>query len=857
MKWRTSNNVSASMIVPLLLAAAVPAFADPCGMVPPIYVGPGTSIARTGDQNTYVFYKDGVETFIIHPGFKGKVEEFGMLIPFPAVPELRKVSDSIFPHVRAAIDPPEVVVYVNRFRNFRGRFAGGQRNAARRQALPAMSLKKDAVRVVKEEAVGMYEVAVLEAGSAKALQKWMDDHGYKYPKGMDKACDEYVQIGWCFVAVKSKVGSKKAIDPKPGMRSVKTGLPAGASFDGHVQAMGFRFKSDRLVVPMRLSTFNEGDLHNIVYVLTDGPRKIRSVPEEYVVRQIGGDELFKNVTLPLPLRIVGGTAKDLQPFQKANLKSQRNPVPHNGAARDVFAADLLAVKTGQLSHPHEEKEKMLLRIGESLGLRGTQIDALNEGALADQREKIVASSLKDVQGMTLSVIDGNFPREVLANQNLAFAPFRMPARRNSSRFYDANTKQPARRQQGTLVEGAVSFHEGGRRKAEGGTALSANRGRLFAFFALSFVAVGAVLTFRRKTAGRTTALLLSAGMLLSTASAGADDKKAGKSDPALKKQTNLQLIDDLKDPKKASAAAKELISRGKKAIPDLIGEAIEGNDLSQRGWSIVCMAEIGGKEAANRLLEMQNDTKQPPLVRTWAAAGRVKMASTTPELLNLANLIRQYPALQRPIGMKLLANLTAKGQKLTAEDLLATTMKVPQLQQALAPAILNLGADPLVKAMRTSKDQNIRRQAAAYLASLAQRGEDSVAPAVVKAYQFDPKAKKLPWDGGPLFIPALNWNSSKDKAKALVSGIIAWYVWTEENIPAAQRAGTQQPIINNLNSIQLASAAGYQINWQERNVDGWLRTWGGAAGKKEIEKILKAQKVADKPRYKKVLDSLK
>ena len=26
----------------------------------------------------------------------------------------------------------------------------------------------------------------------------MTDHGYKYPKGMDKACEDYVQIGWCF-----------------------------------------------------------------------------------------------------------------------------------------------------------------------------------------------------------------------------------------------------------------------------------------------------------------------------------------------------------------------------------------------------------------------------------------------------------------------------------------------------------------------------------------------------------------------------------------------------------------------------------------------------------------------------------
>ena len=48
-----------------------PLLADPCGMVPPIYTGPGQPITRVGDQMTYVFYKDGVETFVIRPGFEG------------------------------------------------------------------------------------------------------------------------------------------------------------------------------------------------------------------------------------------------------------------------------------------------------------------------------------------------------------------------------------------------------------------------------------------------------------------------------------------------------------------------------------------------------------------------------------------------------------------------------------------------------------------------------------------------------------------------------------------------------------------------------------------------------------------
>src|SRR6266566_1089606 len=146
-----------------------------------------------------------------------------------------------------------------------------------------------------ERKPSMYEAAVLEAGSAAALQRWMDDHGYKYPAGMDAVCEEYVKLGWCFVAEKAKVGGKANVDPKPRMKEVDTKLPPGSAFDGHVQAMAFRFKVDKLILPMRLSAYNEGEMHNIVYLLTDGPRRIRSIPEEYVVRQLTGADLFRNV----------------------------------------------------------------------------------------------------------------------------------------------------------------------------------------------------------------------------------------------------------------------------------------------------------------------------------------------------------------------------------------------------------------------------------------------------------------------------------------------------------------------------------------------------------------------------------
>ena len=293
-----------------------------------------------------------------------------MLIPFPSVPSLRKAPDNIFEHIANAVEPPEVVIDLRPRPKMLRRFSAPAAAAQDGAEAPMEVLKKEEVRVIKKEAVGMYEVAVLAAGSAKALKKWMDQNGFKYPNGMDKVTEEYITDNWCFVAVKTKVAEKDGVNPKPGQRGVDSKMEKGSSFDGFVQAMGFRFKTDELVVPMRLSTFNAGELRNVVYVLTDSPQKINNIPAGHVVRQIPGSQLLKNVINPLPLRVLGGTEKDLREHHLARLKVQRNPTPKNGLAKQLFAGDLMSVQTGELTLNHEEVEKELLQVSEHFGLRG-------------------------------------------------------------------------------------------------------------------------------------------------------------------------------------------------------------------------------------------------------------------------------------------------------------------------------------------------------------------------------------------------------------------------------------------------------------------------------------------------------
>ena len=47
--------------------------------------------------------------------------------------------------------------------------------------------------------------------------------------------------------------------------------------------------------------------------------------------------------------------------------------------------------------------------------------------------------------------------------------------------------------------------------------------------------------------------------------------------------------------------------------------------MAQRGWAIAALADISGQDVDEGLLGIHSDAKQSMLVRTWAAAARVKM----------------------------------------------------------------------------------------------------------------------------------------------------------------------------------------------------------------------------------------
>ncbi|MBL4849717.1 MAG: hypothetical protein JKY65_29665 [Planctomycetes bacterium] len=301
-------------------------------------------------------------------------------------------------------------------------------------------------------------------------------------------------------------------------------------------------------------------------------------------------------------------------------------------------------------------------------------------------------------------------------------------------------------------------------------------------------------------------------------------------------------IAKLSDPAEAEAAVDRLVkSWGKAAVPHLLGEALEGQSMSARGWAIVALSEIGGPDVVKRLDEMRQDPKLPKLVQTWAAAGRIRLATSTSELQRLSSIAAQHPAVARPIALRL---IEASGDD---PDALGTILELasrhPVLHPALKKAITARGSKGLIKVLVTHSNQSTRRIAASYLGLLASRGDKTVASGVIAAYGFDRKAASVPWKGGPLFLPGIAW--SKDDARALVAELVRWVVWSEVH----NRADLLRQLHNNLRSIGLANVAGYRPNWSNQSAKGWLTSWKAVVGQAGIDAILKEQGLESDGRF--------
>jgi hypothetical protein len=185
--------------------------------------------------------KEKVETFTVQPKFEGNALDFGMVIPTPAKPKLDEMPRDFFkelavftilkrrefPHSKLLPPPPP-------------------RPSEKKDADPKSGGggRPPAIKILEAGVVGSLDYKIIEAGRADDLYEWLKENKYHY-SGDEATLDFYVKKKWLFTVMK--------IDTMQ-MKKNKDG-----TFAGEVTPTRFRFASDKLVYPLKITQLSVKD----------------------------------------------------------------------------------------------------------------------------------------------------------------------------------------------------------------------------------------------------------------------------------------------------------------------------------------------------------------------------------------------------------------------------------------------------------------------------------------------------------------------------------------------------------------------------------------------------------------------
>lgn len=192
-------------------------------------------------QKALVCYKDGNETLVLQVKFSGTASEFGWLVPVPSKPVIKALEDNENPF-------PQLSYYNQKRRNKRekrlSKSGFGGKDTEKRTVVLEHSFK------------GVYETAILSSNSSKSLQNWLKTHEFNISEEAKIILDDYINRKWLFAAFKIRT----AIDSLE-LQKLKT---------GELQSISLKFKTDRPVYPMKISSINKGMTDLQIYTLSEG-----------------------------------------------------------------------------------------------------------------------------------------------------------------------------------------------------------------------------------------------------------------------------------------------------------------------------------------------------------------------------------------------------------------------------------------------------------------------------------------------------------------------------------------------------------------------------------------------------------
>ncbi len=213
-----------------------------------------TSLFNQASQ--VVLVRDGDRTVITMANdFQGDVEDFAVVVPVPTMIEREQINvgdRAVIEHLDAYTSP-RLVEYHDGNPCWIARREMAGNDAAMPMATQELkrSARSRGVTIEAQYTVGEYDILILSAQQSGGLIQWLNENGYKIPRGAKRVVDSYLKQDMRFFVARVNLEEQSKLGYQ------------------YLRPLQVAYESNRFMLPIRLGTLNaRGKQELYVYALT-------------------------------------------------------------------------------------------------------------------------------------------------------------------------------------------------------------------------------------------------------------------------------------------------------------------------------------------------------------------------------------------------------------------------------------------------------------------------------------------------------------------------------------------------------------------------------------------------------------
>lgn len=205
-----------------------------------------------GAMKVFVHHRDGVESVVVQPAYKGTIKDFALVFATPNRPKVTDAPKGLFENLDSMTNPPVFMPMLAK--------AG--------DTMTATTAAPESVTVHEVATAGQYTATILSATGSTALTNYLRGAGYTVSEDDKKVFDYYIAKGnWYFTALRVDLS--------------KVTLNNEGKVDGLLSPIQITFVSSQATLPTKLLAGNMGTVKLLVYTLSENGLFIPGVDVQY------------------------------------------------------------------------------------------------------------------------------------------------------------------------------------------------------------------------------------------------------------------------------------------------------------------------------------------------------------------------------------------------------------------------------------------------------------------------------------------------------------------------------------------------------------------------------------------------